>query len=805
MAETVRLRASEADFTFKVGELSTEDLKVTGFTGTEGLSELFHFRVELCSSRRDVNFAEVVGKPCTLEIASSQGSRYVNGIVRRFARTREGSSLSHYAAEVVPVHWLLTRRYQSRIFQKHNCQDMTVPGIIQKVLTDAGIPQDNYRLALQRTSYPERDFVVQYRESDFDFISRLMEHEGIFYFFEHTAEGHKMVLGDSPVAHAANPLGAEWPYRDPNGLVEEKEFVFSALDQQEIHVGAICLDDYNFTNPGMELRATVRADQYTNLEFSDYPGEYAAREHGSEYAQIRLEEFRASRHVVRFASVVRGLLPGYKFTLIEHPVEALNIEYLVTHVTHRARQPQSAEEEAGGQAGARHETDIRGIPATIPFRPPRRTRRPVILGTQTALVTGPSGEEIYTDDEGYGRVKVQFHWDRDGQHNENSSCWIRVSQGWAGGNYGMVFLPRVGQEVIVSFLEGNPDRPIITGRVYNNDNMPPYELPAEKTKSTIKSRSSVGGGGFNEIRFEDKKDSEQIFIHGQKDLDIRIREVQKDWIGKDKHEIIGGTQAKSIGGDEGRTIGKDLSIVVKGKHSLDITGDSCHYATGNLAIATDADLYLVGAKGALKADSYVELTAPQVYIEGREITLKAGGSFIKIDSGGVTIVGGEVKINSGGGPGSAQSVAIADCFDPAEPAEAATGDPGKDFTYQQEALAMDPLELAPLHDESQADETQTHWIGVRLYDDNGLPLAGERYNIVMPDGTHVARGVTNERGEVEVRGIDPGSCQITFPDLDGLTWEPGPPPAGASGGGAGGAGAPILPGGGGMPGVPGLG
>ncbi len=783
MPDSTELKSNVADFTFKAGDLETDELLVTGFSGTEGISELFLFRVDLCSVTRDIDFNTIVGTPGLLEIASSSGSRYVNGIVRSFARTREGSSLTHYTAELVPLHWMLTRRYKSRIFQTPNCSDMTVPGIVTKVMQDAGIPDDAYRLALEK-QYAEREFVVQYRESDFDFISRLMEHEGIFYFFEHTAEGHKLVLGDSPVANAANPNDAEYPYRDPNGLVEEKEFVFSAVDQQEIQTGAICLDDYDFHKPALELRATVKANEYTSLEFSDYPGEYVEKSVGQQYAQVRLEEFQCAKRVQRFGATVRGLIPGFKFTLQDHPADALNREYLVTQIFHRAMQPQSAQAEAGAQEGAKHETDVSAIPSDVPYRPLRKTRRPVVLGSQTALVTGPSGEEIYTDPDGYGRVKVLFHWDRENNDDENSSCWVRVSQGWAGGNYGMIFLPRVGQEVIVDFLEGNPDRPIITGRVYNNDNMPPYKLPDEKTKSTIKSRSSKGGGGFNELRFEDKKDSEQIFMYGQKDLDIRILNDEKDWIGRDKHEIIKGSQRKSIGGTEGRSVGGDQSINVKGAHSLEIKGDAAYLSHAKLAVAADGDLYLVGSKSALLGDSYVGINGGSVYIEGTDITLNAGGGFVKIDGAGVTFVGSAVNINSGGAAGAKQNVAVANLLSVASPLEAATGDPGKDFTYQNQPLPYDPLETAPTHDESQATEEQLkHWIGIRLCDDNGQPLAGERYFVSLPDGTHVAKGKTDKDGKAEIRGFDPGQCQVTFPDLDGATWEPGA--AGGPGGGNG--------------------
>ena len=628
MAETPVRAASVADFTFKVGEKSTEDLKVTGFSGIEGISRLFEYRIDLCSDAPDIAFADVVGKPCVLEINAPSGSRFVNGIVRRFERTGEGSSLTYYSAEVVPAHWLLTLRHKSRIFQETNCSDMTIPGIIRKVLEDAGIPSDNFRFALQG-SYDTREYVVQYRESEMNFIARLMEDEGIFYFFEHAADKHVMVFGDSPVAHTDNPNSAEFAYREKTGLVSEheQEYIHSLRDSQGIHVGAITLDDYNFEQPQVDLKAQASGDQYTSLEYSDYPGFYNEKSVGDRYATVRLEEFQCRKRVQQMRATIRALLTGYKFTLIEHPTAALNQEYLVTDLRLLARQPQSGQEETGGVQGIEFESEIRTIPADVPFRPPRVTTKPRIHGTQTAVVVGPSGEEIYTDE--YGRVKLQYFWDREGEYNENSSRWTRVSQGSAGGQYGSMFLPRIGQEVIVEYLEGDPDRPIVTGRVYNNDLMPPYALPDEKTKSCIKTHSSKGGGGTNEIRFEDKKDSEEIYMHAEKDTlteiennrTVTLKEAKADAghdvltvekgnrtvtlntgnlsttlkkgnltttldEGNETHELKKGNRTIKVKGNQEVTVDGNYTLTVKGDLSITVTGDIS--ITGKKSITTKA-------------------------------------------------------------------------------------------------------------------------------------------------------------------------------------------------------------------------
>lgn len=754
MADAPTRRASTADFTFKVGEKTAEELKVTGFSGTEEISRLFSFRVSLCSDDAEIAFDEVVGKPCTLEIVAAGGSRYVNGIVRRFERTGEGSSLTWYAAEVVPLHWLLTKRQKSRIFQEHNCADMTIPGIIKKVLEDAGIPGDNYRFALQK-DYDTREYVVQYRESELDFIARLAEEEGIFYFFEHEADNHKMVFGDSPVAHTETPNVAEFAFRDPTGMVtqQEQEFIWRIRDGQDIQVGTVTLDDYNFKQPATDLTATAAADEYTSLEYTDFPGEYVEKSVGDRYAAIRLEEFQCARRVQLMEATVRALLPGFTFTVKEHPVEAINREYLVIRIAHDARQPQSAQEEAGAERGIEYKTEVRTIPSDVPFRPPRITPRPLIHGTQTALVVGPSGEELYTDK--YGRVKVQFHWDREGVHDEHSSRWTRVSQGSAGGQYGIMFLPRVGQEVVVDFLEGDPDQPIITGRVYNNDQMPPYSLPDEKTKSCIKTNSSKGGGGTNEIRFEDKKSSEQILVYAQSGLHIRANGTRVENIGKDRHLTVEENKFELVKMNSNREVTLDLTEKVGGKKSLEVVGDLAVDVKG-------AHAEKVGTNYYLNAGTNLVLEA------GTNITLKVGGNSIALTSAGVFITGSMVHINSGSGATSGSSIALKAVEAPID-ADSAT--PGQDVTYQASPSTGEPIETERLTtSESEEDERITSWIEIELVDESGQPVANERYEIRGPGG-RVHRGRLDRQGQAHVGLSEPGTCQICFPDLDSAAWE----------------------------------
>ncbi|MEP0848526.1 MAG: type VI secretion system tip protein VgrG [Phycisphaerae bacterium] len=758
MAEQPQRSASKADFLFRVADKTADLFKVVAFTGREEISQLFHFRVEVCTSDTDVAMEDVVGKACTLVITGQTGERYVNGIVRQFERLGEATHLIYYAVEIVPAHWLLTKRQQCRIFQKHNCSDMTAPGIIKKVFELAGITNDYFREATQGT-YVEREYVVQYRESDFDFISRLMEEEGVFYFFEHTETGHKMVFGDGPTAHVAVPNSAEVTFREKLGMVseEEKEFIHALRERMQVQTGKVSLDDFNFEKPGEDLLSSHAGDEYTALEYADYPGRFLEKADGKKLAEIRMQEFACRKHTYQMNGGIRALLPGFKFSLIEHPNQNYNQEYLVVSLSHRGFQPQSAEAEAGGARGMEYGVEIETILAAAPFRPARVTPKPVIYGTQTAMVCGPSGEEIFPDK--YGRVKVQFHWDRQGQYDENSSCWIRVCQGLAGGQYGIMFLPRVGQEVVVDFLEGDPDRPLIVGRVFNNDLMPPYTLPDEKTKSTIKTHSSKGGGGTNEIRFEDKKGSEQLFLHAEKDLHIRSKADTVHTVGGNHHLDVGEAQKIKVGSSRGLSVGGDNSVSVGGKHSHKVTGNVMEEYGASQSTKVTGERYLKCSSFIVDASS--------------AITLKVGGNFVVIDAAGVAIKGTLVMINSGG---AAMPSTITDTLaGPASPDEADEATPGHDITYSATPGTETPLDIPtmpepPEPEEPEPEEEQT-WAEFQLLDDDNNPVADEPYRVVLGDGTE-RTGSTDGQGLVRIENVKAGtSIKISFPNRGDDEWE----------------------------------
>jgi type VI secretion system secreted protein VgrG len=539
----------------EIAAATTFKLKIEGLAantwvarveGEEAISDLFRFELALTSDEKDIAFADVVGKAAQLTLESDKSEpRYVHGIISRFRLAEEGKKLTVYHATLVPRLWRLQHRHDSRIFQ-----DLAVPAILEKVLTGAGLAGADYRLSIS-AAHPTREYCVQYRESDLAFISRLMEEEGIYYFFEHQDGKHVLVMGDSPSASSPITGADTLSYRSTLGAMAHGESLSRFTYTEEVRPGKVSLSDFNFKKPSLSLLASSSAKDDTDLEVYDYPGEYDVPGDGTALSKVRLEEWQSLRVVAEGESGVVRMAPGFFFTLSDHSRDDANKKYLLTRVRHRGVQAQMGD--GGSGEGPSYSNTVQCIPADVPYRPERRTRRPAIKGVQTAIVTGAGGEEIHTDE--HGRVKVHFHWDRLGKKDDKSSCWIRVSQLWAGAGYGAMWIPRVGHEVIVDFIEGDPDRPIIVGRVYHGANVPPYALPGEKTKSTIKSNSSTGGDGSNELRFEDKKGSEEIYLHGQKDWNIKIEH--------DKGQLIGHDEMKEVGNDETIQIDHDRKKLVK--------------------------------------------------------------------------------------------------------------------------------------------------------------------------------------------------------------------------------------------------
>ena len=772
---------TQIDRPFRVKtSLGDDALLLDSFVGVERVSDPFRFVLRLLSPDPNVDMQSLLTKPAVLTFQlAGDAERHIHGNICRMKLLEVGAdAMAAYEAEVVPWFWFLTLFSDCRIFQ-----NMAVPDIVEKVFKDRGFT--DFRANLQGT-YNPREFCVQYRETDFNFVSRLLEEEGIFYYFEHTEDKHTMVLADDVSAFAAcpnQPNDASVQFAPTTGGRLDNDVVFTLEAEYRVQTGTASHTDYDFTKPNASLFATLAGTQ--KGEAYDYPGKYATKDDGDHYARIRLEELEVGISTVRGASNCMGFESGYKFTLTNHYRDAANMDYTLLMVEHRARNTSYS---AGQVDPFEYKNRFEAIPNSVPFRPARRARKPVIDGTQTAVVVGKSGEEIWTDQ--YGRVVVQFFWDRQGTSNENSSCWIRVAQGWAGKQWGYICIPRIGQEVIVSFLEGDPDRPIITGSVYNAVQMPPYTLPDNQTQSTWKSMSSKGGGGFNELRFEDKKGSEQIFIHGEKDMDMRIKNDRREWIGEDRHLVVVRDKLEKTGRDSHldltrdhiEKIGRDHHLTISGKeaisitgsHSLAVTGDVIEQFSGNHSSQVTQNLYL---------------KAMQVVIEGMTgLTINVGGSFVTINSGGVFISGPMVMINSGGSALSGSPGSLVSPLSPTDATNASDADPGA-VTSVTPGTAATPANMslqdippatpgkksaasnAPTHDpNSPENKTKPHYIEIKLADDNGKPVAGEPYKVTLSDGSTVADGTLDDKGFARVDGIDPGTCQVTFPNRDKQDW-----------------------------------
>lgn len=473
------LDANKSQFLF---DSPIPKLGVLSFAGYEGISQPYRLEIHLVSKNSEIKFDDIISKRVTLTVRCAKGNRCFYGIIARFYQCEAAAHYTKYVAELVPMVWLLTLRAQSRIFQ-----NMSVDEIIKKVLTDAGFSGDDYRLSLQKT-YAKKEYCVQYRESDFNFICRLLEEEGIFYFFRHEEGKGKelLVIGDSSVAYSDCIPEKEVMFKELTaGLSTNIEYVYQCRLQQEIVSGKVTLNDFNYEKPDMlllsdEISKVKIKDE--NLEVYDYPGEYNIKDIGKKLARVRMEEI-SSRHLkITGKSNWRSFASGSKMTMTNHYRSDLNKDYFVTRVMHEASQG-SILSYGETEEGTSYNNQFECISLDVPFRPSRITPRPTVKGSQTAIVVGPKGEKIYFDE--FGRVKVQFHWDREGKKDEKSTCWVRVSQGYAGPNHGIQFMPLIGDEVIVDFLEGDPDKPIITGRVYNGNNMPPLK-PENKIQNVIK-------------------------------------------------------------------------------------------------------------------------------------------------------------------------------------------------------------------------------------------------------------------------------------------------------------------------------
>jgi len=769
------LDANRARLLFSLAD-SNIDLRVYRFEAVEAISRPYQVTLDLVSEESELDLDAMLGQSGRLEIIGPIVSRYYHGIIAEIEQISVGYRFSTYRALLVAPIWLLGHRSNCRIFQQKDVQ-----AIVTTLLDELGLASDRRRFSLSG-SHPAHEYCVQYRESDLDFMHRLLEEEGIYYFFEQNADRLVMVMGDAPQTHPPIAEQVEIPYHEPRpGQVPDEVYLHEIHVRRAIRSGKVTLRSWNFEKPALNIEGEHVDQKDVELEAYDYPFDFDLVAQGRSRAQMRLQSRRTGTHQLSAASSHNAFVAGHHFTLTEHPRDTFNTTYLVTECRQTGEQPQVYEELAAG--GSSFNSRLRCIPLDLPFRPALVTPKPTVNGSQTALVVGPSGEEIYTDE--HGRIKVQFHWDREGQWDEGSSCWIRVGQSMAGRQWGAVALPRIGQEVIVDFLEGDPDRPIVTGCVYHATNKPPYALPAEKTKTTIKTDSSKGGDGFNEVRFEDKKGEEQVFIHAEKDLDLRIKNDRIEWVGHNQHliviqdkiERIDHERHEKVGADQFEEIVKDRHLTVGGKQAVDISESQ------SMTVGGDVSEVFKGNHSEQTSQNYY-LKAQGIVIEAMSgITLKCGGNSVVIDPSGVTVKGALVTIDGSlvkiaSGPGSSPSSGSAgnavSPSPPDDPLEADIADPGKAVTLKEQQIARrEQFNFVPFtpRDRQRAEDSgeELSWIEIELVDEADQPVPGERYEVTTPDG-RVVRGTLDQNGFAHIGGIQPGECKITFPRLDKEAW-----------------------------------
>ena len=566
----------------------TDAISLVSLHGQEGISQTFAFQLELSSANANLDFSQILGKKITIALSLPGGqTQNLNGVVTTFsqgAQSENGSTA--YFAQVEPWFALLRMNVNQCIFQ-----NLSVPDIIEQIFTNLGLT--DYKNSLTGT-YTVRDYCVQYGETTFDFISRLMESEGIFYFFTHTAGTHTLVLADDASAFTALPGIDTIRYSQSGRTWETIDVMTEGNLEQNLVPAKVSADDFNFTIPSTDLLSVSQGsgggDFVSVLSLYRYPGLFTTKNAGETATGTHLSSCQTEQSQLRGSSMCRAFQTGSKFTLAGHVRSAANTSYVLRTVTHHLDNHTDT-----------YRNDFVAFPSATTFRPPVITPRAVIRGAQTAIVVGKSGEEIWTDQ--YGRVKVKFHWDQSSAQDETSSCWIRVAQGWAGQQWGAIFIPRIGQEVIVSFLDGNPDRPLITGCVYNGQQTTPYALPDEQTKSTIKSNSSKGGSGYNELRFEDKKGSEEIFIQAQKDMNVTVLNDQAITVSNNRTVTVSqkdetltvsqgnrilavtqGNETHTVGGKRDLTVTGDESHTNSAKFTQKVTGDFALSISGNLSI-----------------------------------------------------------------------------------------------------------------------------------------------------------------------------------------------------------------------------
>lgn len=611
--------------------LGKDKLLLTAFQGSEHISDLFEFQLEVLSDDLDIAPESLIGKTVTFTI-QNEHKRSFHGYVSRFSFGEiKSDNLRQYRLTIVPWLWFLSKTNDHRIFQEKTSKD-----IVMQIFKDLGFNDFDFKA----TGGSVREYCIQHNESDLDFVSRLLEEDGIAYFFKHTADKHTLVLVDQQNAYA-DCVEKEVEYskgNQPGSQINQWEHGY------EFRKGQWSVSDYNFKVPAKNLLANTKtSSNFANndkFEHYEYPDLYDAGK-GDVLAKTRMEAEEVARNIVAAQSDCSTFYAGGKFKLTKHTTKAEKGEYVITDIHHHASDTSYF---SGNEGQSEYSNSFECIPATVYYRPQQKHVRPVMRGPQSAVVVGPAGEEVYIDD--YGRIKVQFIWDREGGHDENSSCFLRVVQSWAGNGWGSSFIPRIGHEVIVNFLDGDPDRPLVTGSVYNGKNKPPY---SSKTQSGIKTHSTKGGSpsNYNEIRFEDKKGAEQIYIHAERNKDTQVENDESLTVDNDRTKTIKHDENSTIENDRNKTVNNNQTETIAKNKTITIGENHRESVKGNMTISIDKDLK-ESVKGAYQENVTKDysLHAKTITMDADDkITIKTGSAKIEMKSNGdITISGKTINI-----------------------------------------------------------------------------------------------------------------------------------------------------------------
>lgn len=665
--------ANQASFLFHITD-TRFDFGVLGFQAVEAISSLFQVDISLCCDEV-IAFEEVAGKAAVLTVVSGDeagGSspRYFHGEIAKLRQTGDNGDSHLYDLQLVPSIWKLSLEQDCRIFQ-----NSTLQSIVATVLKESGIGSDLFKFMLREKELKSQ-YCVQYNESDLDFIARLLEEEGIFYFFEHSEDKHVLVFCDFPFLCRDLPGNAVIPYCTSDGMVPEQESITAFNLSERLTPDAVTAKSFNYKLASVDLTAAWSEKEGT-AEIYQFAGTFGSEQRGRKLAKVRMEEHRSLGKKGKGESNCPRLTPGFTFQLDGAGFAAAPGKYLLLGVEHAGDQPQALAARGGGSA--HYWNGFSCVPASASLRPLRRTAKPVIPGMQTAMVTGPPGEEIFHDR--FGRVKVQFHWDRRGHRDDRSSCWLRCLQGWGGGGRGMQFIPRVGDEVLVAFLDGDPDRPVIVGSLYNSSNLPLYDPAETKTVSSIKTRSYPKGGrhNFHELRFQDRRGSEEIYLQSERDWNILVKHDKGQVIGNDETLLVKNDRNKTVLMSESEAVGLNKSIRVGADHQETIGANkretvaaNCAETVGLAKELTVGGVYQVSVAGMMNetvagakseevglakavlvgADLSEQVAGSRRDLVGGEYTIRAGESFqvscgkstFRMDSDGTVFING-ARIN----------------------------------------------------------------------------------------------------------------------------------------------------------------